>query len=272
MGGAMTATKTTVDHDRTALVTGASRGIGYELAKLFANDGYDVVLVARSQDQLEDVAAELERTNGIKATVISMDLSVPGAAEELYDAVTQKDIQVDALVNNAGISIYGHFCDTDFERERALLHLNVTAVSQLTKLFATSMCDRDGGQILNVSSMAGVWPMPKQAVYGATKSYVHSLSVALANELADDDITVTLLAPRGTDTAILEKGGMENSAFSEKDLLDPQAVAQSGYEGLQQGETIVVPGGIRAKLQYQLPRILPESTAAKMSRDHVEPG
>lgn len=254
----------------TALVTGASRGIGYELAKLFAGDGYDVVLVARSEEKLEEVAEELESAHSITATVISKDLSVPGAAEELYDAVTGKDIQVDALVNNAGVAIYGRFCETDFERERELLHLNVTTVTELTKLFARSMCERGAGQILNISSIAGVWPNPKFAVYGATKSYVHSFSVTLTDELADEGITVTLLVPPETDTAILEKGGVENSALPEKDLLDPQEVAQRGYDALQQGETIVVPGGFKQKLLYQLPRILPETTAATIARDYAE--
>lgn len=267
----MTAKQSTANHDRTALVTGASRGIGYELAKLFAADGHDLVLVARGHETLEAVAAELESTYSITATAISMDLSVPGAAEDLYDTVTGKDIQVDALVNNAALAIYGNFCETDVERERELLQLNVTTVTELTKLFARSMCERGAGQILNVGAMAGAQPTPKLAVYAATKRYIHSFSVALANELAHEGITVTVLVPVETDTDMLEEGGVENSALPGNKLLDPQEVAQSGYEGLKQGEAIVIPGGLKAKLQFGLPRILPKTTAAKIARDYVEP-
>lgn len=266
----MTATQRSVDRDRTALITGASRGIGYELAKLFADDGYDVVLVARSQEKLEEVAKELEDTYSITAAAIPMDLSVPEAADELYDTVTSKNIQVDALVNNAALASYGHFCETDIEREREVLHLNVIALTELTKLFARTMCERGDGRILNVSSLGGALPTPKLTVYSATKAYVYSFSVALANELAEDGITVTVLVPGNTDTGMLERRGVENSAIPESDLNDPQEVAREGYDGLQQGETIVVPGGIKEKLLFELPRILPKTTTATVARKATE--
>lgn len=255
---------------RTALVTGASRGIGYELTKLFARDGYDVVLVARSHDRLQQIGTELEESHDITATVISQDLSVPEAAEELYDATTAQGIRVDTLVNNAGIATYGRFYETEWERYRESLQLNLVTVTELSWRFARPMCERGTGQILNVSSVSGLYPTPKAAVYAAAKSYLISFSVALANELAEDGVTVSVLCPRETDTAILEKGGIQHSALPENDLLDPETVAQSGYTGLQQGDTIVVPGGIREKLLYHLPRVLPKSMVASTARDHWE--
>lgn len=267
----MTATQRTAERNRTALVTGASRGIGYELTKLFARDGYDVVLVARSHERLEQIGAELEESHDITATVISQDLSVPEAAEELYTAMAAEEVRVDTLVNNAGIATYGRFCETNWERYRESLQLSLITVTELTRRFAKPMCERGSGQILNVSSIAGMYPSPKAAVYGAANSYLISFSVALADELADDGITVSVLCPDTTDTTILEKGGLQDSALPEKDLLDPKDVAQSGYDGLQQGDTVVVPGGIKEKLLYHLPRALPKSTAASTARDHWEP-
>lgn len=266
----MTATEHTTKQNRTALITGASRGIGYELTKLFANDGYDVVLVARSQDRLEQISAELEDGRNVTATVIAKDLSVPEAAEELHETVTAEEIQVDTLVNNAGMGTYGRFCETDLKRDRRIVQLNLTTVTELTKLFARPMCERGDGQILNVSSTAGVYPSPKAAVYAATKSYVLSFSVALANELAEDGITVTVLCPGTTDTASLEKGGVQHSALPEKANLEAEEVAQSGYNGLQQGQTVVVPGGFKDKLLHHLPRVLPETMVASIGRDYWE--
>lgn len=267
----MTATQHPVDRNRTALVTGASRGIGYELTKLFAIDGYDVVLVARSQDRLEHIGAELEDAHNVTATVISRDLSVPGAAEDLFDALTRDDIHVDTLVNNAGMSTYGRFCETDLERNQKMITLNLATVTELTQLFARPMCEQGDGQILNVSSLAGVYPIPKATVYAATKSYLLSFSVALANELADDGITVTALCPGVTDTAFLEKNGVENSALPQKAHLTAQEVAQTGYTGLQQGKAVVIPGGIKDKLLHHLPRVLPETVAASIARDYWHP-
>jgi NADP-dependent 3-hydroxy acid dehydrogenase YdfG len=180
----MTTTQRATENNRTALITGASRGIGYELTRLFASDGYDVVLVARSQDRLEQIGTELEDAHGITATVVAKDLAVRGAAEKLFETIDSAGVRVHTLVNNAGTASYGHFCETDPERDRAMLQLNLVTATELTKLFARRMCERGNGQILNVSSLAGVYPIPKATIYAATKSYLLSFSVALANELA----------------------------------------------------------------------------------------
>lgn len=268
----MTTTRRPVERNRTALVTGASRGIGYELTKLFASDGYDIVLVAQSEDRLERIGAALEDAYNITATVIAKDLSVSGAAEDLSDAIITEDIHVDTLVNNAGMTTYGRFCETDLKRDQRILQLNLVTATELTKLFARPMRERGDGQILNVSSLAGVYPIPNATVYGATKSYLISFSVALADELAEDGITVTVLCPGTTDTAILEKGGVENSALPEKAHLTAEEVAQSGYNGLQQGKAVVVPGSIKDKLLHHLPRLVPETMAASIARDYWEKG
>lgn len=266
----MTTTQRATENNRTALITGASRGIGYELTRLFASDGYDVVLVARSQDHLEQIGTELEDAHGITATVVAKDLAVRGAAEKLFETIDSEDIRVHTLVNNAGTASYGHFCDTGLERDRAMLQLNLVTATELTKLFARRMCERGNGQILNVSSLAGVYPIPKATIYAATKSYLLSFSVALANELAEDGIRVTVLCPGVTDTSILETGGLADSALPEKAHLEADEVARSGYNGLQQGKTVVVPGGLKDKLLHHLPRVLPETMAASTARDYWE--
>jgi len=255
---------------RTALVTGASRGIGYELTRLFASDGYDVVLVARSRERLERVGAELEDAHGVTATVVPQDLSTPGAAAALHETVSEEGIRVDALVNNAAFGTYGRFVETAPERDRELIRLNLLTVTELTKLFAREMVERGEGEVLNVSSLAGVLPVPRAAVYAAVKSYLLSFSVAVADELEADGVTVSVLCPRETDTDILERGGVENSALPEKDLLDPAAVARSGYEGVREGRTVVVPGGLREKLLHRLPGLLPETVAASTARRYFE--
>lgn len=254
----------------TALITGASGGIGHELTKQFARDGYDVVLVARSQDRLKQIGADLEDRHDITATVISKDLSVPGAAEELYNSVTADGIHVDTLVNNAGFGIFGRFTDTNVDRIRDLIQVNLVTITELSNLFAQPMRKRGDGQILNVSSLSAVYPTPMATVYAATKSYLLSFSVALADEMADDGITVSVLCPGVTDTPGIRKNGLEESGLPEKNLLSPAAVAESGYTGLHQEQTVIVPGGVKDKLLYHLPRVLPKSMVASFGRAYWE--
>lgn len=247
----------------SALVTGASSGIGYELTKLFAQDGLDVVLVSRSEEALDALADGLEAEHGIDATVIPTDLSVPGSAEEVYRAV--EDGTVGTLVNNAGFGVYGEFTETDLETELDMIQLNLTTVTHLTKLFARDMAERGRGRILNVSSVAGVFPTPTAAVYSATKHYLLAFSEALAEELDDERITVTALCPGETDTGFMERGDVDQSAVTEADLLDPATVARAGYNGLADGDRIVVPG-LRDKLRFHLRRALPRATATRAAR------
>lgn len=243
----------------TAVVTGASRGIGYELAKRFAADGFDVVLVSRSREQLESVGEELETQYGIDTSVVVADLSEPDAGYDVYEAVQNQDRTVEALVNNAGFGVYGEFVETDLEQELDVINLHVVTVTILTKLFGRDMADRGHGYILNTASTAGFAPLPTSVVYSAAKHYERSFSEALAEELADDGVTVTALCPGETDTSFMEQGNFEEAAYSHDELMAPSTVAQAGYRGLMNGERIVIPG-LKNKVRMFSRRILPRST------------
>ncbi len=240
----------------TALVTGASSGIGHELTKLFARDGADVLLVARSEGKMESIAGDLRDRYGVEAGVFPADLAEQGAARDLYERVTDAGFEVDALVNNAGFGVYGRFLETDLDQELDVAHLQVQTVTVLTKLFARDMADRGGGYVLNNASTVGFAPVPTSAVYSASKHYLRSFSEALAEDFADEGITVTTLCPGATDTGFMERGNFEESAISDGDLTDPATVARAGYEGLLDGERLVVPGRLN-KLRLFLRRLLP---------------
>ncbi len=253
----------------TTLITGASKGIGYELTKQFAKNNHDVVLVARSEGKLNKFKEDLEEENDINAYVFPKDLSKPGSARELYEDIVDNMIDIEILVNNAGFSIFGNFIDTDIDQERDMIQLNLVSLTELTKFFLKSMNKKDGGKILNHASTSAAYPVPKMAVYSSVKSYIVSFSVALNNELSDKNISVTALCTPETDTELFEKGGMEASKLSDRDLLDPQEVARQGYEALINNKTVVVPGGFRDKLLFKLPRMLSKNRAASIARDYV---
>jgi short-subunit dehydrogenase len=251
----------------TALVTGASSGIGAELAHRFAADGSDVVLVARRADRLREVAAKLASTYDVAATPVRADLAVDGAAEALYGAVDGAAVAVDVLVNNAGFGVYGRFVETDGDEEAAMRRLNVETPTRLAKLYAPDLVARGGG-MLNVASIAGVYPSPGAAVYGATKAYLLSLSEALAEELAPE-AQVTALCPGETDTEFMTRGGMERSGVAGGSMLDAAAVARAGHRGFRDGKRVVVPG-TRDKARALLKRVLPRDAAVRASRRNWE--
>jgi short-subunit dehydrogenase len=253
------------ERGETALVTEASSGIGLELAKLFAGDGFDVLLVARSEDTLAAVADELERRHGITARPFPADLARPDAARELYESVTGEGYVVDALVNNAGFGVYGEFVETDLEQELDVIALHVMTVTVLTKLFGRDMAERGHGYVLNNASIAGIAPLPTSAVYSAAKHYERSFSEALAEELVDEGVTVTALCPGETDTGFMERGNFEEAAYEEDDLMDPATVAAAGYEGLLNGDRIVIPG-LENKLNAFLRRVLPRKQYVKAAK------
>ncbi len=250
------------DSKGTALVTGGSRGIGYELARLFAGTGYDVVLVARSEGDLEDNAAEFEERFGIEATPIAMDLARPEAPEELYEETQDRGIQVDVLVNNAGFGGQGAFVDTDLDRELDMIQLNVTTVTHLTKLYLREMDERGHGKVLNVASGAAFQPGPYMGVYYATKAYVLSFTEAIAEE-TDDDIAVSTLCPGPVDTGFQDRADTEESLLNVFDR-DAEWVARRGYRGLMNDETVVIPG-IEMKASSLLVRATPRSINRKVA-------
>jgi short-subunit dehydrogenase len=231
----------------TALVTGASSGIGYELARRFAREGWDLVLVARSADRLEEIAAPLRREAGITVTVIRKDLAQPGAADEVFDAVKAKSIHVRALVNGAGFGVLGPFAETDPGAEREMMQLNMVALTELTRRAVREMLLRGDGRILNVASTAAFQPGPRMAVYYATKAYVLSFSEAIASELAGRGVTVSTLCPGPTRTPFVARAHMEGTNLFRSGVMDAAAVADAGYRGLMKGQRVIIPG-LRNKL------------------------
>jgi uncharacterized protein len=251
---------------KTALITGASGGIGYELAKLFARDGYNLLLVARSADTLNLVAGELQRQFRIGVKTIALDLAAGPAAKSLFDQVQSEAAVVDVLVNNAGFGIFGEFGQTTEEEILGQIQLNITALTQLTRLFLPSMVARREGKIMNVASTAAFQPGPLMAVYYATKAYVLSFSEALANELAGSGVVVSCFCPGATDTGFQKRAGMENSRLFKKiGAMKAEAVAQDGYRGLLAGKAVVF-SGVQNWLVAESVRFAPRKWVTAISR------
>ncbi|MGA2795374.1 MAG: SDR family oxidoreductase [Roseiarcus sp.] len=223
------------------LVTGASAGIGQELAKAFVEGGFSLVLLARSRDKLRELAEDLKAVHGAQVTIVPADLNDPKAPQGIFDAVREKAIEVDILVNNAGVLFEGAFAATALEDHLRLLQVNVIALTALTRLFLGPMLDRKSGRILNVASAAAFMPIPSLAVYGASKAYVLSLTEALSEELKGTGVTATALCPGFTDTGIVaqSKRGRRIPSLA---VMDAKAVAQEGYSACLSGRTVRVAG------------------------------
>jgi short-subunit dehydrogenase len=250
----------------TALITGASSGIGAELAREFAAHGYDVVLVARGKERLVALAGELEAAHGIAARVIEADLARPQAPDEIHQQVGQQGVAVDVLVNNAGIGTYGLFAETDLRAELDMLQINVVAVTHLTKLFLRDMLARGHGKVLNVASTAAFQPGPLMAVYYATKAYVLSLSEALANEVRGTGVTVTALCPGPTPTGFQRRARMEDTRLMRSPLVtDATTVARVGYRALMAGKTVAIPGWTNRALTFVV-RLTPRGLVTRIVR------
>ncbi|MGQ2985545.1 SDR family NAD(P)-dependent oxidoreductase [Flavobacterium sp.] len=254
-----------------ALITGATSGIGYELAKLFAQDGYSLVLVARSKDNLEVTAKEMEQLNSsIHTHIIPADLFEADAAQKVYDKTTELGITVNILVNDAGQGEWGRFIKTDLKRELDLIQLNISSLVSLTKFYLKEMTARNEGRILQLASSVSKAPSPYLSVYAATKAFVLSFTEALIEELEDTDVTVTALQPDATDTDFFHKAKAENSVtYREKDLYTAEEVAKAGYEGLMQGSRTVVPGFVN-KAQAVLNIVMPDSAIAANMHKQME--
>jgi len=250
---------------KTALITGASGGIGYELALLFARDGFDCILVARNQDKLQALATRLEREHRVKTLVVAKDLSRASAVDEIYEEVTAASMAVDVLVNNAGFPVFGLFSETDLQDELEMLQVNVVALTALTKLLLKEMVERRAGRILNLASTAAFLPGPLMAVYYASKAYVLSFSQALANELQGTGVTVTALAPGPTRTGFQKRGVMEDSRLVQGQIADAASVALAGYRGLMSGKTLVIPG-FANKLIPWVGRLSPRGMVTRVVR------
>lgn len=258
------------NRQETALITGASGGIGYEFAKLFAQDGYNLVLVARSEGKLNDIANKFKDKFGISVKVIVKDLAKSTAPEEIFSETQQDNIKVDILVNNAGFATYGQFTEIDVNAELQMIQVNITCLTYLSKLYAKGMAERKKGKILNVASTAAFQPGPLMAVYYATKAYVLSFSEAIANELRDVGVTVTTLCPGPTESGFQERAKMEDSKLvSGRKIMDAETVAKAGYKSLMAGETVVIPG-LKNQLLANAVRFLPRNVVTQMVRDTQE--
>ena len=255
---------------QTALITGASNGIGLELARIHAKRGGDLVLVARSQDKLKQLADELRaQYDGIQITVIAQDLTMPQAAQSVFAQTEQLGIQVDILINNAGFGGHGRFFERELAKEQQMIQLNITALTELTHLYLQGMVARRRGKILNVSSTASFMPGPLQAVYYATKAYVTSFSQAVAEEVREFGITATALCPGAVATDFVAAGDLQGVG-AWKNAKSAQSVAEYGYRAMEKGELVAFnEGKLKFALEWVIP-LLPRKTVLKMSRMAME--
>ncbi|MGB9204141.1 MAG: SDR family oxidoreductase [Terriglobales bacterium] len=254
---------------KTALITGASFGIGMEFARIFAREGYNLVLVARNGDRLRQLASELEKAHGSRSLILATDLTEPGAPAYVLDQTTRADIQVDVLVNNAGFGQYGFFADSDLEECLRQIQLNVTTLTHLTRLYLPLMMERKSGRILNVASTAAFQPGPLMAVYFATKAYVLHFSEALANELQETGITVTCLCPGATATEFHKRAKATGMNLLKFGAMDARIVAEDGYRALIAGKPVVI-SGFKNWLLAQSVRFSPRRLVTAIARKTQE--
>lgn len=250
----------------TALITGASTGIGLELAKIHSSKGGDLVLVARNERRLAEIKAELENRFSVSVLVINKDLSIPDSAQELYDEIRSRNIRIDYLINNAGFGDFGLFADADWKKISQMIDLNIGTLTHLTKLFLPDMLSHKQGRIMNVSSIAAYQPGPLMAVYYATKAYVLNFSEAVNNEVSNTGVTITALCPGPTSSGFKKAAELEGSKlFDEKNLSSAQDVASYGYEAMMKGKAVAV-HGFKNKLLTVVVRFMPRSLVVKVVR------
>ena len=256
---------------KTALITGASSGIGYELTKCFAQDGHNVIMVANHEDKLKQAAQQISTEFPlIRVETVAIDLSRDGAADRLYSEVQDKGLEVEYLINNAGFGEKGPFLENELDKELSLIHLNVITLVTLTKRYLREMVSRGSGKILQVSSVAAFLPHPLLAVYAATKSFVLSFSESLQNEIKDTPISITVLCPPPTETNFFEVANMENSKIANSSQVQAaDEVAQAGYKGLMSGDARVLPTFV-AKMYAAQGITLPDAVNAAMTRKQLE--
>ena len=259
---------------KTALITGASSGIGQELTRLFAKDGYNLVLVGRNQESLNQLASNFQNQYGTQTTILNKDLADLNAPEEIYAETGQKGIQIDVLVNDAGFGEYGKFAtETDLQKELSIIQVNATALVHLTKLYLRDMVGRNDGKILMLGSEVSVIPNPMMAVYGATKAFIKSFSEAIRNEIKDTNVTITVLMPGATNTNFFKVAGAEDVKGADpQKTANPADVAKEGYEALMQGKDHVVAGWMN-KARVAVAHVLPDPLlAANVRRDMTPKG
>lgn len=254
---------------KTALVTGASSGIGAALARVHAEHGGDLVVVARRQERLEELKKELEQAHGVTVHVLTKDLTQDDAPREIHDELHSRGARVDYLINNAGMGNRGLFHEQDWAQNETLIRLNVLALTALTRVFLPQMIEQGGGRILNMASMAGFVPGPLQAVYYASKAYVISFSEAIANELAGTGVSVTVLCPGPVETEYTHRPEMQGVRLT-KLAVPPRQVAEAGYRAMLKGRTVVVPSVLGKIAIHGLLRLSPRALTTRISRALME--
>ena len=228
---------------KTAIITGASAGIGMELARVLAKAGHPLILVARSEEKLSALKNELEKKHRVSVDYLVKDLSEKNACQEIFDAVQLKKIEIDILINNAGFGDFSDFANADWEKLNQMIQLNITALTHLTKLFLPQMIAKRYGRIMNVASVAAFQPGPYMAVYFATKAYVLSFSEALSGELKETGVSISTLCPGPTESNFMEVSNMSESAFIKgKKFPSSLSVAEYGYKSMMQGKTVAIHG------------------------------
>lgn len=252
------------------LITGGTVGIGYELAKIFAQNGHNLIIVARDEAELQNTAGEL-KSFGVEVVTLSKDLFDTDNALDVYNEVSARNLAVDILVNNAGQGQYGEFAENDLQRELSIIQLNISSLVVLTKLFLQDMLDRGEGRIMNLSSIASKTPGPLQAVYHGTKAFVQSFTEAVREEVKDTNVTLTALLPGATDTDFFNKANMtESKAVKEGKLADPAKVAKDGYKALMSGDDMVV-SGFMNKMMVAMGNVLPDKVVAAQVHKQQKP-
>lgn len=250
---------------KTALITGASGGIGLEFARIHASKGENLVLVARSSDKLAEIKANLETDFKVEVYIIVRDLSVKDAAAGVFDEVKSRNIIIDYLINNAGFGDIGLYAGCDWDKQERMISLNITALAHLTRLFLPGMIERGGGKILNVASLASFQPGPTMSVYFASKAFVLSFSEAINNEVRDKGISVTALCPGSTESNFHAVAMGVPDLVEERKMQTAKEVAEIGYRAMMKGKPVVIPGFKNAFLAFAV-RFFPREFITKMAR------
>ncbi|MDR3653303.1 MAG: SDR family oxidoreductase [Paludibacter sp.] len=252
--------------NKTALITGASSGLGKEFALIHASKGDNLVLVARSKEKLDTLKLELEKQFGISVYVIGKDLSDQYAPKAIFEELKVQKIQIDYLVNNAGFGDFGLFAECNWDKQLEMINLNVTALTYLTRLFLPEMIGNKFGKILNVASTAAFQPGPTMSVYFATKAFVLSFSEAIANELKGTGVTVTALCPGATETGFKDAAALNDSnLFKGNQIATSKEVAEFGYNKMMQGKTVAVHGFVN-NLMAESVRFAPRNFVTSLAK------
>lgn len=252
--------------DQYVLVTGASKGIGLELARQFAKHGYSLILTATKENELGTAAEDIQKDFNVPVRTVAADLLDAETPQKLHDALEAEKIGIDILVNNAGLGHHGNFVDQPASNDLEMIRVNIGGLVRMTKTFLPAMVARRSGKILNTASIAGFMPAPQMAIYHATKAFVLSFTEALAEELKDSGVTVTALCPGATDTDFFKTAdAVDTTAFQKMQVMSPQEVAKGGYEALMSGDRVYVAGGMN-KATVFMRRLMPDSMMVKMTK------